>query len=130
MNEALLDEAIFKRFCMILKGKTPHHLSLLSSGCDELIKQMRNNQFDSVIFSTHKLKSTSAQIGAKSLSGYITQIEKQLLPLKTASLNTSDQTPKEATAIMAEMVDKLELLMSQTQNILDHAQTKYVPREG
>ena len=75
MSAAILDEKTFQRFCKILKGKALHHVDTLSQECALLLDELQVQDWESVAFTAHKLKSSAGQVGAKALAAQIGALE-------------------------------------------------------
>ncbi|HBF09484.1 MAG TPA: hypothetical protein DHW71_02815 [Gammaproteobacteria bacterium] len=108
----VLDTRAFERFCKILKGKAPKHIKIISDECNALIEQIKQHDIEAVIFNSHKLKSSTGQIGAKALSISLRDIE--TLAIEEKDLNHDGE-------VLVEKMDNLQQLIAQTCSALDEA---------
>lgn len=114
MSDEVLDNKIFKRFCMILKGKANNHIEMLEKGCSDLVEQMKKNDFDAVVFNAHKLKSSAGQMGAMALSSHVAKLEEKLTVFDEATGQRKQASGESASQVVLEMFEGLEPLITET----------------
>lgn len=117
MSAAILDEKIFQRFCKILKGKAFQHIDTLSLECVVLLDELHVQDWDSVIFTAHKLKSSAGQIGAKALAAQIGTVEAYV------AKGVESESPFSETESWTEMTQTLESLLEETNQAFEDART-------
>lgn len=117
MSEAILDEKIFQRFCKILKKKAFLHIDSLCQECDKLVEEIHSKEWETVLFSAHKLKSSAGQIGAKALAAQIGQVENNVSRTAEGGSSLGEE------ALLVQITVDLESLIAQTNAAFDLARS-------
>lgn len=120
MAETILDEKVFQRFYKVLKSKTFNHLDRVASESVLLLDQIRREEWETVVFNSHKLKSSAGQIGAKALSSCITDVESVLLRQSDPHLGPQNQDP----AQWQGLVNELSSTIAKTEEALNEVRAR------